>query len=177
MQGYTINRQLIAFQQHVDERFIRMEDRIRRNEEQIEFFVRTNQPPHEGVVFEGHLLEGREVAESLIRSAKREVVLIDAYVGADTFHILEAREERVIATIYTEKTGVNIQTLQADHEREYGVERRVEVMRYRTNFHDRFLIIDDDVYHIGASLKDLGRRLFAFDKMGLPKELILGQVR
>ena len=86
-------------------------------------------------------------------------------------------KEGVIATIYTEKTGMNIQTLQADHEREYGVERRVEVMKYRTNFHDRFLIIDDDVYHIGASLKDLGRRLFAFDKMGLPKELILGQVR
>lgn len=177
LQGYTINRQLIAFQQHVDERFIRMEDRIRRNEEQIDFFVRTNQPPHEGVVFEGHLLEGREVAESLIKSAKREIVLIDTYVGADTFHILEAREVGVAATIYTEKTGVNIQTLQADHEREYGVGRHIEVMKYRTNFHDRFLIVDEDVYHIGASLKDLGKRLFAFDKMGLSKDLILSQVR
>ena len=177
LQGYTINRQLIAFQQHVDERFIRMEDRIRRNEEQIEFFVRTNQPPHEGVVFEGHLLEGREVAECLIKSAKREIVLIDTYVGADTFHILEAREAGVAATIYTEKTGVNIQTLQADHEREYGVGRHIEVMKYRTSFHDRFLIVDEDVYHIGASLKDLGKRLFAFDKMGLSKDLILSQVR
>lgn len=177
LQGYTINRQLIAFQQHVDERFIRMEDRIRRNEEQIDFFVRTNQPPHEGVVFEGHLLEGREVAESLIKSAKREIVLIDTYVGADTFHILEAREVGVAATIYTEKTGVNIQTLQADHEREYGVGRHIEVMKYRTSFHDRFLIVDEDVYHIGASLKDLGKRLFAFDKMGLSKDLILSQVR
>ena len=177
LQGYTINRQLIAFQQHVDERFIRMEDRIRRNEEQIEFFVRTNQPPHEGVVFEGHLLEGREVAESLIKSAKREIVLIDTYVGADTFHILEAREAGVVATIYTEKTGVNIQSLQADHEREYGVGRHIEVMKYRTSFHDRFLFVDEDVYHIGASLKDLGKRLFAFDKMGLSKDLILSQVR
>ena len=49
--------------------------------------------------------------------------------------------------------------------------------RYRTSFHDRFLLIDEDVYHIGASLKDLGKRLFAFDKMGLPKALILSQVR
>ena len=184
LHGFAIRQQLVDIQQQMDIRLEEHSNRLMmiektqiRQQEQLDFFVRTNQPPHEGVVFEGHLLEGREVAESLIRSAKREVVLIDGYVGADTFHILETREEGVIATIYTEKTGVNIQTLQADHEREYGVERRVEVMKYRTNFHDRFLIIDDDVYHIGASLKDLGRRLFAFDKMGLPKELILGQVR
>ena len=142
-----------------------------------DFFVRTNQPPHEGVVFEGHLLEGREVAESLIKSAKREIVLIDTYVGADTFQILEASEAGVAATIYTEKTGENIQTLQADHEREYGVGRHIEVMKYRTSFHDRFLFVDEDVYHIGASLKDLGKRLFAFDKMGMSKDLILSQVR
>lgn len=184
LHGFAIRQQLADIQQQMDIRLEEHSNRLMmiektqiRQQEQLDFFVRTNQPPHEGVVFEGHLLEGREVAESLIRSARREVVLIDGYVGADTFHILEAREEGVIATIYTEKTGVNIQTLQADHEREYGVERRVEVMKYRTNFHDRFLIIDDDVYHIGASLKDLGRRLFAFDKMGLPKELILGQVK
>ena len=184
LHGFAIRQQLVDIQQQMDIRLEEHSNRLMmiektqiRQQEQLDFFVRTNQSPHEGVVFEGHLLEGREVAESLIRSAKREVVLIDGYVGADTFHILEAREEGVIATIYTEKTGVNIQTLQADHEREYGVERRVEVMKYRTNFHDRFLIIVDDVYHIGASLKDLGRRLFAFDKMGLPKELILGQVR
>ena len=184
LHGFAIRQQLADIQRQMDIRLEEHSNRLMmiektqiRQQEQLDFFVRTNQPPHEGVVFEGHLLEGREVAESLIRSAKREVVLIAGYVGADTFHILEAREEGVIATIYTEKTGVNIHTLQADHEREYGVERRVEVMKYRTNFHDRFLIIDDDVYHIGASLKDLGRRLFAFDKMGLPKELILGQVR
>lgn len=184
LHGFAIRQQLADIQQQMDIRLEEHSNRLMmiektqiRQQEQLDFFVRTNQPPHEGVVFEGHLLDGREVAESLIRSARREVVLIDGYAGADTFHILEAREEGVIATIYTEKTGVNIQTLQADHEREYGVERRVEVMKYRTNFHDRFLIIDDDVYHIGASLKDLGRRLFAFDKMGLPKELILGQVK
>ena len=72
---------------------------------------------------------------------------------------------------------MNIQTLQADHEREYGVERHIEVMKYRTSFHDRFLIVDEEVYHIAASLKDLGKRLFAFVKMGLPKDLILSQVR
>lgn len=188
LRGYAVQRQIQQLERQIDLRLTTLQSHtenqigeVRRqllqHQEQLDFFVRTNQPPHEGVVFEGHLLEGREVAESLIKSAKREIVLIDTYVGADTFHILEAREAGVAATIYTEKTGVNIQTLQADHEREYGVGRHIEVMKYRTSFHDRFLIVDEDVFHIGASLKDLGKRLFAFDKMGLSKDLILSQVR
>ena len=188
LRGYAVQRQIQQLERQIDLRLTTLQSHtenqigeVRRqllqHQEQLDFFVRTNQPPHEGVVFEGHLLEGREVAESLIKSAKREIVLIDTYVGADTFHILEAREGGVAATIYTEKTGVNIQTLQADHEREYGVGRHIEVMKYRTSFHDRFLIVDEDVFHIGASLKDLGKRLFAFDKMGLSKDLILSQVR
>ena len=188
LRGYAVQRQIQQLERQIDLRLTTLQSHtenqigeVRRqllqHQEQLDFFVRTNQPPHEGVVFEGHLLEGREVAESLIKSAKREIVLIDTYVGADTFHILEAREAGVAATIYTEKTGVNIQTLQADHEREYGMGRHIEVMKYRTSFHDRFLIVDEDVYHIGASLKDLGKRLFAFDKMGLSKDLILSQVR
>ena len=188
LRGYAVQRQIQQLERQIDLRLTTLQShtetqigevrrQLQQHQEQLDFFVRTNQPPHEGVVFEGHLLEGREVAECLIKSAKREIVLIDTYVGADTFHILEAREAGVAATIYTEKTGVNIQTLQADHEREYGVGRHIEVMKYRTSFHDRFLIVDEDVYHIGASLKDLGKRLFAFDKMGLPKDLILSQVR
>ena len=188
LRGYAVQRQIQQLERQIDLRLTTLQShtetqigevrrQLQQHQEQLDFFVRTNQPPHEGVVFEGHLLEGREVAECLIKSAKREIVLIDTYVGADTFHILEAREAGVAATIYTEKTGVNIQTLQAVHEREYGVGRHIEVMKYRTSFHDRFLIVDEDVYHIGASLKDLGKRLFAFDKMGLPKDLILSQVR
>lgn len=188
LRGYAVQRQIQQLERQIDLRLTTLQShtetqigevrrQLQQHQEQLDFFVRTNQPPHEGVVFEGHLLEGREVAECLIKSAKREIVLIDTYVGADTFHILEAREAGVAATIYTEKTGVNIQTLQADHEREYGVGRHIEVMKYRTSFHDRFLIVDEDVYHIGASLKDLGKRLFAFDKMGLSKDLILSQVR
>ena len=188
LRGYAVQRQIQQLERQIDLRLTTLQShtetqigevrrQLKQHQEQLDFFVRTNQPPHEGVVFEGHLLEGREVAESLIKSAKREIVLIDTYVGADTFHILEVREQGVAATIYTEKTGVNIQTLQADHEREYGMGRHIEVMKYRTSFHDRFLIVDEEVYHIGASLKDLGKRLFAFDKMGLPKDLILSQVR
>lgn len=176
LQGYTVNHQLIALQERIDSRFTTIEQTLQQHEQQINFFVRTNQPPHEGVVFEGHLLEGRQVAEALIKSATTEVILIDGYVGVDTFHILETRASGVQATIYTDSVGPRIQSFQADHESEYGTTRHIEVRKYRTDFHDRFLIIDDDVYHFGASLKDLGKRLFAFDKMGLSKALILSQV-
>ena len=170
-------------EERIDRKISRQNDELKeirniqhQQQQKIDFFVRTNQPPHEGVVFQGKLLEGREVAEALIKSAKNEVILIDGYVGADTFHILEARGDGVKATIYTEKVGANIQTLQTDHECEYGANRHVDVFRYRTDFHDRFLIIDDDVYHFGASLKDLGKRLFAFDLMGFSRMLIMSQV-
>ena len=176
LRGYSINRQLVALQERTDERFSKIEQRLDEHQQQIDFFIRTNLPPHEGCVFEGHLLEGREVAEQIIKSAKSEVILIDTYVGPDTLHILEARMPNVKATIYTEKVGNNIQTLQRDHDAEYGESRHIEIFQYKTNFHDRFLIIDDTVYHFGASLKDLGKRLFAFDIIHLPKDLIMGEV-
>ncbi len=176
LRGYSINRQLVALQERTDERFQKVEQRLDEHQKQIEFFIKTNLPPHEGCIFEGHLLEGREVAESIIRTARHEVILIDAYVGADTLHILEARQPNVSATIYTERIGPNIRTLQMNHEAEYGISRHIEILSYRAHFHDRFLIVDDTVYHFGASLKDLGKRLFAFDVIHLSKALILGQV-
>ncbi len=176
LRGYSINRQLVALQERTDKRFQKVEQRLDEHQKQIDFFVKTKLPPHEGCIFEGHLLEGREVAESIIRTAQHEVILIDAYVGADTLHILEARQPNVSATIYTERIGPNIRTLQMNHDAEYGTSRHIEILSYRTHFHDRFLIVDDTVYHFGASLKDLGKRLFAFDVIHLSKALILGQV-
>ena len=111
----------------------------------------------------------------IIKSAKHEVILIDPYIGSDTLHILEARQRNVSATIYTEKVN-NILTLQHNHETEYGKCRRINIFQYKTNFHDRFLIIDETVYHFGASIKDLGKRLFAFDVIHLSKNLIMGEV-
>lgn len=119
LRGYAVQRQIQQLERQIDLRLTTLQShtenqigevrrQLQQHQEQLDFFVRTNQPPHEGVVFEGHLLEGLEVAESLIKSAKREIVLIDTYVGADTFHILEAREAGVAATIYTEKTQKTI---------------------------------------------------------------------
>lgn len=176
LRGYSVNRQLVELQGYTDNRFLQIEKRLDEHQQQIDFFVRTNIPPHEGCVFEGHLLEGREVAEMIIKSAKHEVILIDPYIGSDTLHILEARQKNVSATIYTEKVNNNILTLQHNHETEYGKCRRINIFQYKTNFHDRFLIIDETVYHFGASIKDLGKRLFAFDVIHLSKSLIMGEV-
>ncbi len=176
LRGYSVNRQLVELQGYTDNRFLQIEKRLDEHQQQIDFFVRTNIPPHEGCVFEGHLLEGREVAEMIIKSAKHEVILIDPYIGSDTLHILEARQRNVSATIYTEKVNNNILTLQHNHETEYGKCRRINIFQYKTNFHDRFLIIDETVYHFGASIKDLGKRLFAFDVIHLSKNLIMGEV-
>lgn len=175
LRGYSVNRQLVELQGYTDNRFLQIEKRLDEHQQQIDFFVRTNIPPHEGCVFEGHLLEGREVAEMIIKSAKHEVILIDPYIGSDTLHILEARQKNVSATIYTEKVNNNILTLH-NHETEYGKCRRINIFQYKTNFHDRFLIIDETVYHFGASIKDLGKRLFAFDVIHLSKNLIMGEV-
>ncbi|MBS7362460.1 MAG: virulence RhuM family protein [Paludibacteraceae bacterium] len=176
LRGYSVNRQLVELQGYTDNRFLQIEKRLDEHQQQIDFFVRTNIPPHEGCVFEGHLLEGREVAEMIIKSAKHEVILIDPYIGSDTLHILEARQRNVSATIYTEKVNNNILTLQHNHETEYGKCRRINIFQYKTNFHDRFLIIDETVYHFGASIKNLGKRLFAFDIIHLSKNLIMGEV-
>lgn len=131
--------------------------------------------PIEGVFVEGQVLDARMYFEQLIASAQREVVLIDGYIDATTFHILESRALGVRATIYTESVGEKIQGLIEAHDTQYP-NRTIEVKKYSTHFHDRFMIIDDMLYHLGASLKDAGKRLFAFEKMRIDKNLILGQL-
>lgn len=131
--------------------------------------------PIEGIFVEGQVLDARIYLEQLIGSANREIILIDNYVDARTFDILEARKPGVKATIYTISVGRKLQDLATIHDVEYPG-RTIELKQYNSRFHDRFLIVDDDLYHFGASFNELGKRLFAFDKMGLDKSLILSQL-
>ena len=131
--------------------------------------------PIEGVFVEGQVLDARIYLETLIGSAHHEVVLIDSYIDARTFDLLEARKKDVKATIYTETVGRSLQAIAAAHDVQYPG-RQIELKSYSNRFHDRFLIIDDDLYHFGASFNELGKRLFAFDRMGLDKNLILSQL-
>ena len=181
LRGYAVRQQLQAFQMQLDTRIEEQNKRIRLLEEKtdlhsekIDFFIRTNLPPVEGVLFEGQVLDARLFAENLIKTAQQEVVLIDNYIDASDFDILECRNANVEATIFVERITPALLVLQSDCLMQTG--RKTELRATRTRVHDRFLIIDNQVYHIGASLKDLGRKLFAFSKMGLDKALLMGQI-
>ena len=181
LRGYAVRQQLQAFQMQLDARFDEQSNKIRLLEEKtdihsekIDFFIRTNLPPVEGVLFEGQVLDARLFAENLIKTAQKEVILIDNYIDASDFDILECRGTGVEATIFVERITPALLVLQTDCLVQTG--RKTGLRTTRTRVHDRFLIIDSQVYHLGASLKDLGRKLFAFSKMGLDKELLLGQV-
>ena len=174
LQGYSINRHLVALQERTDQRFANIEQRLDNQQKQIDFFIRTNVPPIEGIFYEGQVLDARLFAEQLIKIAKREVVLIDNYIDSRSFDILELRNPEVEATIYVERIGRGLQSLQQTAHTQTG--RTVHLAETRQRVHDRFLIIDDEVYHLGASLNELGKRLFAFCRLQMDKEIILRSI-
>ncbi len=174
LRGYAASQRIEILKENVDERLFKHEKRIEAIEEKIDFFVRTNQPPVEGVLFEGQIFDAYKLVEALVKSAKREIVLIDNYIDASVFDLLEKREQGVSATIYTEHVGQSLLHLQQLNHQQYR--RRIELKEYNSRFHDRFLILDDHLYHFGASFKDLGKRLFAFELMGIDKNTILNQL-
>ena len=177
LRGYSINYQMRQLEQKLDSQQAEIKDikqTLADHQEKIDFFVRTNQPPVEGVLFEGQIFDAYKLVETLIKSAQREIILIDNYIDATVFDLLEKRGQGVDATIYTEHAAQSLQHLQQLNQQQYG--RRIELREYNSRFHDRFLILDDSLYHFGASFKDLGRRLFAFELMGIDKSVILSQL-
>ena len=158
LKGYSVNQ-----------RFERLEHRVAEAENKIDFFVRTALPPVEGIFYDGQMLEPFGFINGLIRSAKNSIVLIDNYVDETILLRLAERAQGVAATIYTRQTSPSFQVALTQHNTQY----QPIAVRLFTSSHDRFLIIDDDVYHIGASLKDLGKKWFAFCKMQLQASEIL----
>ena len=141
-----------------------------KHEDKIDFFVRTSLPPVEGVFHNGQIFDAYKFATDLIKSANKSLVLIDNYIDESVLLMLSKRKLGVSADIYTYPIS---QTLRQDlqrHNRQYST---INIHNHSTS-HDRFLIIDDtEVYHIGASLKDLGKKLFAFSKLNIPPSAIL----
>ncbi|MDM8338162.1 virulence RhuM family protein [Mediterranea massiliensis] len=158
LKGYSINR-----------RIEQLEKTVARHDERIEFFVRTSLPPVEGIFFEGQIFDAYAFASDLVKSARQRIVLIDNYVDESTLMLLSKRKPEVEATIFTARIS---QALQLDIQRYNAEYPPITVNEYRQS-HDRFLIIDADVYHIGASLKDLGKKWFAFSRLHFnPQELL-----
>ena len=175
LKGYSINDKLIQMEDRIDRRLMQHEKQLQEQQQQIDFFIRTNQPPIEGVFFEGQIFDAYRFVEELIKTARQDIVLIDNYIDASVIDVLGHREAGVKAEIYTETVSVAISHAAALYNAQHP-DMKVEVRACASRFHDRFLIIDDDVYHLGASVKDLGKRLFAFTRMGLGKSIILQQL-
>ena len=174
LRGYAINQRIMDLESKMDTRLENHSARIMSLENKVDFFVRTSLPPVEGVLFEGQILDAYKLVETLVKTAKHEIILIDNYIDASIFDLLEKRGQGVDATRYTkhvEQSHVRIQQLGQE---QHG--RTIELREYNSRFHDRFLILDDSVYHFGASFKDLGKRLFAFELMGIDKNVIIGQL-
>ena len=157
LKGYAINH-----------RIEKLEKTVAEHNEKIDFFIRTSLPPVEGIFFDGQIFDAYVFATNLIKSAKKSLILIDNYIDESVLLMLAKRSSGVPASIYTTKITSQLQLDLQRHNSQYPI---IEMHAYK-NAHDRFLIIDDQVYHIGASLKDLGKKLFAFSKLNISVDII-----
>lgn len=169
LKGYSVNQRLKNLEEKVDSRLLQHEKQLDYLTDKVDFFVRTSLPPVEGIFYDGQIFDAYKFATDLIRTAKRSILLIDNYVNDSVLLMLSKRDEGVTATIYTHTVSKQLDLDVRKHNSQYP---RIEVKTYK-QCHDRFLIIDGvDVYHIGASLKDLGKKMFAFSKLEIPSESI-----
>ena len=165
LKGYSINARLISVEKQLaDQRVV-----LERHTKSIEFFVRTSLPPVEGIFYDGQIFDAYVFVADLIRSARNRIVLIDNYIDESVLVTLSKRAAAVKAEIRTGHLSRQLQLDVQKHNSQYPLVNIVQIH----NIHDRFLIVDDDVYHIGASLKDLGKKLFAFSKMSVPKDILI----
>ncbi len=166
LRGYSINQRLYQIEDRFDRRMTEYENRLNEYGQKIDFFVRTSLPPVEGVFYDGQIFDAYVFATDLIISARKSLILIDNYIDENVLLMLSKRQAGVSAEIRTGRLTTTLKQDLARHNSQYP-----PIVIFQTkNIHDRFLIVDDDVYHIGASLKDLGKRLFAFSKMSISKE-------
>ena len=169
LKGHVINQRISNLEQRVDAKFLSYDMQLTRLNEKVDFFVRTSLPPVEGIFFDGQIFDAYAFATNLIKSAKNSLILIDNYIDENTLLMLSKRTTGVDATIYTQRITPQLQLDLTRHNNQYPP---INIRTYR-QAHDRFLIIDQsDVYHIGASLKDLGKKLFAFSKMDIPASIL-----
>lgn len=161
LKGYSVNQ-----------RFERLEQRVSKTEEKIDFFVRMALPPVEGIFFDGQIFDAYTFVSDLVRSAKSRIILFDNYVDDTVLTLLDKRANGVSAQIYTRNIT---QQLALDQQRHNAQYRPIAIDAFQ-NAHDRFLCIDDTVYHIGASLKDLGKKWFAFSRMEIGTEELLKKI-
>ena len=176
LQGYSVNRHLIALQENMDKRMTHIEDVQAKQQQQLDFFIRTSTPPAEMVFFEGDFYTARVALENLIRTANHRVIIIDGYVSSLTLSVLDVRKPNVSATIYTVGVGQGMQRLMEEHDRLFP-NNHIDIRKWSNESHDRWLIIDDTLYHCGHSLNaNGGHKISAITLMGTTPDVILSKV-
>lgn len=161
LRGYSVNQRLMQIEDRIDRRLSEHDRHLLMLDEKVDFFVRTSLPPKEGILFQGQIFDAHVIISKLVESANTRIVLIDNYVDATVLTQLDKRKPGVKATIYTQEIKPILRQDLRRHNQQYP---EITIRVYH-GAHDRFLIIDETVYHIGASLKDLGKKLFAFSEM------------
>ena len=164
IRGYAANQRLL----NIENQLAAHQKQLAQHQKQIDFFVRTSLPPIEQVFFEARVL-----LEKIIKTAKTRVIIIDGYIDASTFEMLDVRAKGVKADIYSGKSLSNMQKM---HNTSSGLEP-IDTHVWKRASHDRWLIVDDRVYHCGPSLKDMGQKLCAVSLLSIDANDILKQVR
>ena len=183
LKGYSVNQQLLAMQRQLDtrldehsQRMTRIEDTQAKQQQQLDFFIQTSTPPAEMVFFEGDFYTARVALENLVRSANHRVVIIDGYVSARTLDILNVCKHGVEMLIYTGGVGRGMQRLMNEHDHLFP-DFHVDIRKWRKESHDRWLIVDDRLYHCGHSLDaNGGHKISAITLMGTAPEVILSEM-
>ena len=173
LRGYAVNQRLLTMEEQMDKRIGRIENTLAAHQEKIDFFVRTSLPPHQGIFYDGQIFDAYTFVNDRIREATTRIILIDNYINDSVLTILSKRADKVAATIYTKKPSAQLQLDIQKHNAQYTP---IDIVTFDRS-HDRFLCIDETVYHLGASIKDLGKKWFAFNRMEMPTTELLQNIQ
>ena len=169
LKGYAVNTRLNQLEDRMDRRLAKTEADVIELKEKVDFFVQTKEPPLQGVFYDGQLWDARALVLSLVSRAKRSLILVDNWATPETLDLFAKKRKGVKVTIFTSehfKKGAPHHSISDADIATFNAQYPKLAVRYTEKFHDRFLIVDDrELYLIGTSLKDLGRKCFAFTKL------------
>ena len=173
LKGYSINQRIDYIENKLEQKLNDHDVQLGKINEQINYFVQKSIPPIQGVFYDGEIFDAYNFVTQLIKNANKSIVVIDNYVDESVLTMLDKRKNGVTAIIYTDKIKKQLQLDIKLHNSQYPT---IDVFTIK-NCHDRFIIIDDEeVFLFGASLKDLGKKLFAFSKLYMSSKTLLDKL-
>ena len=172
LRGFSINQHLISLQEHFDNRFSSLESRVDNHEQKIDFLIQKEQPVTEQLFSTGCVWDAYTFVSNLVRSASKRIVLIDSFVDERTLLILDKRADCVDCTIHTRYNSKS----QLDIQKHNQQCNHIDIIQLPQAVHDRYLIVDDEVWLLGASVKDMGRGLCTIIKLGFTPDEILKRI-